>query len=208
MHDATSQSAERISALVDGQLDGDQFLRTMTEVCSEPEAAQTWLAYHVVGDVLRSPELAPSVHDLQFLDRFSQRLALEADLRPANAQMSEEGLGLDPSPLPLAALLPSANDSVFRRKMWAGAACVLVSAVLGLGLWDQLSPQNVGQLSRGLERETPRSLVAAGIAETEVMIRDPRLDELLLAHQQLAGHSALQMPAGFLRNATYEGTKR
>ena len=40
------------------------------------------------------------------------------------------------------------------------------------------------------------------------MIRDPQLDELLAAHRQLGGASALQMPAGFLRNATFEGPTR
>jgi sigma-E factor negative regulatory protein RseA len=40
------------------------------------------------------------------------------------------------------------------------------------------------------------------------MIRDPRLDELLAAHRQLGGASALQAPAGFLRNATFEAPAR
>jgi sigma-E factor negative regulatory protein RseA len=40
------------------------------------------------------------------------------------------------------------------------------------------------------------------------MIRDSQLDELLAAHQQSAGISALQMPAGFLRDATYERPAR
>jgi sigma-E factor negative regulatory protein RseA len=37
-----------------------------------------------------------------------------------------------------------------------------------------------------------------------VMIRDPQLDALLAAHRQFGGTSALQMPTGFLRNATFE----
>jgi hypothetical protein len=41
------------------------------------------------------------------------------------------------------------------------------------------------------------------------MIRDPRLDEFMAAHRQLAGASGLQMPAaGFLRNAAFEGSSR
>jgi sigma-E factor negative regulatory protein RseA len=42
----------------------------------------------------------------------------------------------------------------------------------------------------------------------DVMIRDPHLDALMQAHQQLGGHSAWQMPSGFLRNATYEEPPR
>jgi len=41
-----------------------------------------------------------------------------------------------------------------------------------------------------------------------VMLRDPRLDELLQAHKQFGSTSALQMPAGFLRNATFEEPSR
>jgi sigma-E factor negative regulatory protein RseA len=40
------------------------------------------------------------------------------------------------------------------------------------------------------------------------MIRDPRLDELLAAHKQAGGATALQMPSGFLRNATFDGADR
>jgi sigma-E factor negative regulatory protein RseA len=38
------------------------------------------------------------------------------------------------------------------------------------------------------------------------MIRDPQLDALLAAHKQFGGASALQTPAGCLRNATFQGT--
>jgi sigma-E factor negative regulatory protein RseA len=48
-------------------------------------------------------------------------------------------------------------------------------------------------------------LIAVGgqIAGQEVtMIRDPRLDELLAAHKQFGGVSALQQPAGSLRSVS------
>jgi sigma-E factor negative regulatory protein RseA len=48
------------------------------------------------------------------------------------------------------------------------------------------------------------SSALAMTAEAPVMIRDPQLDALLAAHRQFGGTSALQMPAGFLRRATFE----
>jgi sigma-E factor negative regulatory protein RseA len=36
------------------------------------------------------------------------------------------------------------------------------------------------------------------------MLRDPELDALLSAHRAMGGNSALQLPSGFLRNATFE----
>jgi sigma-E factor negative regulatory protein RseA len=38
------------------------------------------------------------------------------------------------------------------------------------------------------------------------MLRDPRLDELLEAHQQVSGSS--QVTSGLLRNATFEAPAR
>jgi sigma-E factor negative regulatory protein RseA len=40
-----------------------------------------------------------------------------------------------------------------------------------------------------------------------MMIRDPRLDELMAAHRQLGG-AALVAPAGYLRTATFDGPGR
>ncbi len=45
-------------------------------------------------------------------------------------------------------------------------------------------------------------------AAPTVMLRDARLDELMAAHKQFGGTSALQKPAGFLRNATFDGPTR
>jgi sigma-E factor negative regulatory protein RseA len=40
------------------------------------------------------------------------------------------------------------------------------------------------------------------------VIRDTQLEALMAEHRQHGGMSALQMPAGFLRNATYDATGR
>jgi sigma-E factor negative regulatory protein RseA len=49
---------------------------------------------------------------------------------------------------------------------------------------------------------------AAATEDQTVMVRNPELDALMAAHQQLGGHSAFQMPSGFLRNATFERQQR
>jgi len=48
--------------------------------------------------------------------------------------------------------------------------------------------------------------VIVGNGNPQVMLRDPRLDQLLEAHQQAGGAS--QMPSGFLRNATFDRPSR
>ena len=109
-----------------------------------------------------------------------------------------------------AVVAPAANDSLFRWKMVAGFASLAAVAAIGWNSFSVLqseAPQGaqlavVTQPSAGTEQT---ELAQAGPA---VMIRDPRLDELLAAHKQYGGASALQMPAGFLRNATFETPQR
>jgi sigma-E factor negative regulatory protein RseA len=64
--------AEEISRLVDGELDPDQVDAVCRRLRGE-EAMSTWVAYHVIGDVLRdSGTLSPG-----FSQRFARRLAAE-----------------------------------------------------------------------------------------------------------------------------------
>jgi sigma-E factor negative regulatory protein RseA len=84
-------------------------------------------------------------------------------------------------------------------------------AVAAVG-WSSLAALQA-DTAQGVQLAVARP--AANTAQTElaqagpqVMIRDPRLDELLAAHKQFGGASALQMPAGFLRNATFEAPQR
>ena len=41
-----------------------------------------------------------------------------------------------------------------------------------------------------------------------VMLRDPRLEELMRTHRQTGGGAVLQVPAGFLRAATHDAGQR
>lgn len=200
---------EQISALADGQLQGAELADALA-YAGEDEAMATWQLYHLVGDVLRSPELAQPV-DTGFMGRLRTELAKEA--LPVRAQ--------EPEPVHAAvvgsASVAAANASVFRWKMAAGFASMAAVAAIG---WTSLSSMQGGpgqapagaQLAQSAER--PLSAPAAPVVAVvdadgqQVMIRDPRLDELLAAHKQFGSTSALQMPAGFLRNATFETPSR
>ncbi len=99
--------------------------------------------------------------------------------------------------------MPAANDSVFRWKMVAGIAAV---AAVSSILWATVgSPAGTGGAQLAQVSVAPPTAVASGDV---IMIRDPRLDDLLAAHKQFGGASALQQPAGFLRNATFQSTGR
>lgn len=169
---------ESISALVDGRLQGEDFAQTMAAMASQPDDVATWHLYHLIGDVLRSEDLAVGSHSGDFLARLESELAWE----PAPAALKV--------PVPVDSARPSANADVLRWKWVAGLAASALVSVVGLSLWNQ--PAN-----------TTLQATAAP-ADTQILLRDPQLDALMAAHQQLGGHSALQMPSGFLRNATFE----
>ncbi|MDB5829763.1 MAG: anti-sigma factor [Variovorax sp.] len=66
------------------------------------------------------------------------------------------------------------------------------------------SPTTVAAMAGPAPLAATRVMVGNG--NPQVMLRDPRLDELLEAHRQAGGAS--QMPSGFLRNATFEAPSR
>lgn len=200
--------SESLSALMDGELHGPAQQSAMAALLAEPTARTTWHAYHVVGDVLRSEALSGAAQDLEFWAKLETRLAREP--LPPTAALPV----LHPNPLPLAHSLQSANGPVFWRVV-AGMACSVLVAVIGISVWvpDRGSPP-VSMAVITPPAVTGNSAQFAQAVPVDIaeapggMIRDPRLDQLLRAHQQLGGHSALQMPSGFLRNATYQEAGR
>ncbi|OOG52144.1 sigma-E factor negative regulatory protein [Polaromonas sp. C04] len=205
---------EVISALADGQLRGEEFARAVEAVSANAQALATWHAYHVVGDVLRSGELAACRQDVAFIARLKTRLQQEQIQVPSRSAMG-----------PMAASAYSAgtggqsgekrraaNESSLRWKLVAGFASLAAVAAIGWnGLAGSGQPAGQPQLAQAVVPVQPQAAqpaVAVADSDSPVMIRDPRLDAFLAAHEQFGGTSALQMPAGFLRNATFEGQAR
>ena len=77
MTDQTTESAERVSALVDGQLHGDEFLQALAELESNAQARSNWDTFHLLGDVMRSGASDVRVHDPEFVARLRQRMVKE-----------------------------------------------------------------------------------------------------------------------------------
>lgn len=212
------KNKELLSALVDGELHGDD-VQHATAWAQESEGHTSWQLYHLVGDVLRSPELAHhSQHDL--LTGLRAQLAQEPPLSLAAAAPLEQ---LAPALPPLTSARPGrvadpvANASVFRWKVAAGFASVAAVAAIGWHIMVIPAPMG-GQLAQaptavevaqqGPAMSVPQDgngLVAMSTGHgSEVILRDPRLDELMAAHRQFGSKAALQMPADFLRNASFD----
>lgn len=198
---------EQLSALADGQLRGDEFAQAM-KLAETQEGLATWQMYHLVGDVMRSSELARPA-DLSFLAELRSQLAKE----PGGVGWAD-GEATQVAPSGAAAAAP-ANASVFQWKMAAGIASLAAVAAIG---WHAFSGQPgaqgagpqlaVAPAAVSSPQEPVVTLAETAVTGQPVMIRDPRLDELLAAHRQFGSTTSLQMPAGFLRNATFEAPAR
>lgn len=201
MTDLHTTQDENFSALMDGELHGAELHSAVRALLSESEGRGTWHAYHVVGDVLRSEELSGAGQDLQFWAKLETRLALEPLPSTLTSASSE----------PSGRYLQSSNAPIFWRVL-AGGACSVLVAVIGISVWSPsvTAPpiSMAGVAPAAFTSSSAQSSPLNVAVDTDGMMRDPRLDQLLSAHQQLGGHSALQMPSGFLRNATYEGGGR
>ena len=197
------QTSELMSVLADGQLAGEDFVAAL-QACQQDESAPAcWNTYHLIGDVLRSPASLVLGGELAFVSRISERLA---QLAPNGVELrSPEFSSVLPTEGSAAEAIahrrgPASNDGNFRWKLVAGfASLAAVSAIA----WDASSflttvsaPQELAQISRPYQMvvDSPQGSTAG----------NARLDELLAAHKQLSGMSALQEPSGFLRNATFE----
>ena len=207
-HIDTPQDA--LSALVDGQLRGEAFALAVERVAQQPEAQATWHAYHVVGDVLRSSDLAFCADDQGFLARFQSRLALEPGLAPAVNTTNLIAIAAYESSAKALFDTQDKSDDIaanapsFRWKLVASVASLLAVVAVGWNVAGGLGAMQSGQQLAQSTPAAPVVLANAAGAAPQVMLRDARLDALMAAHKQFGGTSALQMPAGFISNATYE----
>ena len=181
-------SRSNLSAAADGQADA------IDKACDawrdDPSARATWHTYHLIGDVLRSSELAvPPRRDEAFLQALRVRLAAQPAV-------------LAPAPLPTTRL---------RTPAWFMPAAVAAGFVVVAGVLVVArvsappAPQSlVATVSQ--PGVTPVSLGTAppGVPGQGALLRNPRLDEFLRAHQAARGGIAVAVPGSALQRAAVE----
>jgi sigma-E factor negative regulatory protein RseA len=196
-----------LSALADG--DAQALDRACGHWRDDSAARQTWHAYHLIGDVMRSEELATSPgRDAAFLVGVRARLRNEAVvLAPTSVLLSS-----------------SSHAAPARRQAWllpaaAVAGFVAVAAVLvvtrmggpaatfGAPAMASASSPNgaTNSITNGITLASQPSAVqsaptlADNTGSAPAVIRDPRLDEFLRAHQSARGGMVVAAPGGTLR---------
>ena len=193
-------AAEALSALMDGEVqDADEVAQGCRAWREHARLRESWHRYHLIGDVLRSDDLAGTgARDAAFLRQLRGRLAAE--------------------PVVLA---PTSRPAVVRQRRWRWAApaavaagFVAVAGVLVVTRTPVAEPAAVPVANAPIA--APVVPVAKAEADTEPalvpvqnsqMLRDAQLDRYLDAHQQFARSTALGA-AGLLRRATAEAAGR
>ena len=191
--DDTHDPRGLLSALTDGEADAADCARACADwAAADAEVRSRWHAYHLIGDVLRSDDLAAApAHDASLLQRLRLRLADEPAL---------------PLPLPTPSLVTTAARS---RRAWV-VPTALAASVMGLGTvwavsqWGLLAP---GAVPAGVVAGAPApsaKLAAAAapppsaepVAVGGKLMRDAQLDRYLRAHREYGAAAPGSLPGG------------
>ena len=208
---------EDVSALIDGELDESAVARACAQWRDDPSAREAWHTYQLIGDVLRSDDLASTAsRDSAFLASLRERLAAEpVVLAPQPAVVPTEILAQ-----------PAVVNGDAGRRHWRTPAVVVagfavVATVLVLtrmptgdatGLLSAREDKAAAALSAAVAPASGAGNVQAFDRQVEpamaldgTLVRDARLDEYLAAHKKFGGSSGPGAPSGFLRNAAATG---
>jgi sigma-E factor negative regulatory protein RseA len=182
-----------LSALSDGQVDDDSARLACDAWRDDVHARHTWHAYQLIGDVLRSEELAtPPDRDAAFLNALRSRL-------------QQEPVVFAPQPLPRAAgprrphprwLAPAAAAAGFMA-----VAGVLVVTRMNVPDAAALQPVMAGSpaSASSFNLATGPAVVPSSPAGA-AMLRDAELDAYLNAHQSARRTCAMTLPGSGLRS--------
>jgi len=183
MQSQASSRGERLSAFVDGELFGEEHLnldRFLSELDGEDRAA--WSSYHLIGDALRSDDLAvSSAASSAFLSAFAARLESEPHL-------------LAPAAHPVARRLLALRRRVVPAFAVAAAAATLTWIVVpqlqgvpgGPGATQVASVSSHGDALQKVAMAPVPAANVVPVAQDANIIRDASLDQYLEAHQQFA----------------------
>jgi len=186
---------ERLSAMADGEIDGVEPASLCAGWAADEAARRDWHTWHLIGDVLRSEDLASD-------PRRDRQLC--AAIR---ARLRDEPIVLAPS-----------REPGGRRGRWAVGGALAAGLVLVVGTFTVLHPANDASpvLAKADEAPAVAAPPAGGgplpsdepVVADMRLIRDAQLDRYLAAHKQFAGTSALGVPSAFLRGATLDTASR
>lgn len=163
---------DRISALMDGELESAELDESMKQLKGGGEALETWRRYHLISDAMRDTQLLSS--------GFSARLA---------ARIESEPTVLAPAAAP---------RRVERSRAWfplSAAASVAGIALVGSLAYQSFGPDTTMQVAQTKAPERKAPVV-------QVVPMPGAVNDYLLAHQNYSPRSSLQGVAPYVRTVS------
>lgn len=184
--DFSDARRQQLSSLMDGDLADGDAAHACAQWRQDAEARRDWHAYHLIGDVLRSDDLASSpARDAAFLQALRQRLA-------------DEPVPLAPAPLQAAVpqALPQGTNGTQPSRRARGRQWLMAPVAVAAGFVAVAGVMVVTRVMAPAPASAPvmaqaERMPAAGASA--VLVRDARLDRYLSAHRSLANGA---MPGG------------
>ena len=185
------QARQVLSSLMDSDLAPDQLPQVMASWQQDADQRATWHCYHLIGDVLRSEELAqPAARDAVML------LALRARLADEPVPLAPRALAHTQPAVPP----PNAGvNSQAGRRAWVGRLVAPVALTAGFvvvaGLLLVLNsggPQGADGGQMALNAAAPVSALPSQVVNTDAgaLVRNAGLDRYLEAHRKLGNSVA------------------
>ncbi|MFC5428582.1 sigma-E factor negative regulatory protein [Paraburkholderia denitrificans] len=205
MQSVPGSRGERLSAFVDGELTaGERPDGIFSDLDQEGRAS--WSAYHLIGDVLRSDDLALSAAASQsFMAGFAARFEAEPHvLAPAALPVTRPAAGGATGGV--ARILALRHRIVPTLAVAAAAATltwIVVPQMHGAGNVGGTQVASVSSSGDGVQRVAMNAVPAqAAAVQDGNIIRDARLDAYLEAHQQFAQQPVMSDSMPLIRAAT------
>lgn len=200
----TNIAKEQISALLDGENNGSEF-DVVLSALRRSDAQADWEIYHQIGDVLRS-----DAAELSMSSDFTARLF---------ARLEDEPVVLAPASIkavmPTAGMVAPVKRSHRRYALSGLVAAAAVASVAfvtapqlmvarggaAAPVIAELSAPNIIATTAALTVPVAVVATAADNGAAPVVLRDPRIDDYLFAHQRFS--SSVYSSAQFARSATF-----
>jgi sigma-E factor negative regulatory protein RseA len=166
---------EKISALIDGELDGREAEQQLARLKQDRELEHCWATFHLIGDALRGERSLSQ----GFGERLARRLAGEPTVL---------------APRPVAS----------RRFMaYALSAAASLSAVALVG-WMALFNNPLAPLPElaQVPNTTPTAATATPSAQLASVPSEGRMNEYLIAHQEFSPSTEIQGLAPYIRGVS------
>jgi sigma-E factor negative regulatory protein RseA len=198
-----SSRGERLSAFVDGELFGEEHLNLDTLLSGlNGEDRAAWSTYHLIGDALRSDDLAVSTAaSTAFMSGFAARFESEPHV------LAPVATSVTPS------TAHASRFGALRRRVVPAFAVAAAAATLtwivvpqlqgvpgGPGVAQMASVQRGDAMQRVAMASVPVATVQP-VAQDANIIRDASLDQYLEAHQQFAQQPVMPGSGPLIRAA-------